>query len=281
MARDYELLTKRVMGVLLGLAPDSPLAHDVKVQGKATAHQIDVLWDAPANFGGPFTVLFECKKHARRIEQKDLMAFRTVVDDVAAVRGVALGVFVVSSGYQSGALNIASTYGIVILELREPRPSDMHGRITAIDFTFRIQVPVITDWEVVATSANAGDNTSARFAADHPVVLPDGRVTTLANIVSDGVIDGYDRVDAVRVTRNFAGNPAILDGTSIQIQSVSATVGAESIVRPLRIGGAERFSLVLNATIPGASAFMMDDGQMRGDVDSLRALVSQGQTPGS
>jgi len=31
---------------------------------------------------------------------------------------------------------------------------------------------------------------------------------------------------------------------------------------------------VLNATIPGASAFLMDDGQMRGDIDALRALVN-------
>jgi hypothetical protein len=269
------------MEALLGLAPDAPLAHDVKVQGRATTHQIDVLWEAPGAFGGPFTVLFECKKHARRVEQKDLMAFRTVVDDVAAVRGETLGVFVVSSGYQSGAVNIASTCGIVILELREPRPSDLNGRITAIDFTFKIQVPVITDGEVVVTSANADDDTSARFAADHPVVLPDGRVTTLTNIVSDGVIEGYDRVDPVRVTRNFAGNPAILQGTSIQIQSISATVGADSIVQPLRLGGAERFSLVLNATVPGASAFLMEDGKLSGDVDSLRALVNQGKTSGS
>lgn len=62
---------------------------------------------------------------------------------------------------------------------------------------------------------------------------------------------------------------------------MSATVGAVSTTQTIRFGGAERFSLVLNATIPGASAFLMDNGQMRGDVDSLRALVNQGETPRS
>lgn len=272
-SRDYELLTRRVMADLLGLAPASLLEHDVKVQGKATAHQIDVLWEAPADFGGPVTVLFECKKHARRIEQKDLMAFRTVVDDVAAVRGATIGVFVVSSGYQSGAVNIASTYGIVILELREPRPSDLRGRVTDIDLTLKVQIPVITDWEIVASDESAKTDTAFRVSTDQRLVLADGRTFTLAEVVCEGVLDGFDEVQPQRIKRDFP-SPANLLGTGIQIHSVSATVGAESFSENHHIGGAERFSLVLNATIPGASAFVMEDGQMRGDVETLRALLT-------
>lgn len=271
-AREYELLAKRVMEVLLGLAPDSPMEHDVRVEGRATAHQIDVLWEAPSAFGGPFTVLFECKKHEARIKQKDLLAFRTVIDDIAVVRGETLGVFVVWSGYQSGAVNVASTYGIVILELREPQPNDLRGRITGIDVTLTVQVPVITDWDIVATDADS-DKRSARVLTGHRMLLPDGQVTSLGRLVTEGVLDGFDEVPPTRVTKDFA-SPAILEGTGIRIHSVSATVGAVCTTQTLQTGGAERFSLVLNATIPGASAFLMDDGQMRGDIDALRALVN-------
>lgn len=217
-ARDFELLTKHVMEVLLGLAPDAPLGHNVRVQGKAEHHQIDVLWEAPTAFGGPFTVLFECKKHARRVEKKDLMAFRTLVDDVAAVRGETVGVFVVSSGYQSGAVNIASTYGIVILELREPTPNDLRGRALVTSLELRIQVPVITGWDIVASGENAAENRAERVSTDHPVVLPDGSVSTLGRIVTEGVLEGFDAIPPRKVTREFSV-PAVFEGTSVRIHS--------------------------------------------------------------
>lgn len=218
-------------------------------------------------------MLFECKKHARRVEKKDLMAFRTLVDDVAAVRGETVGVFVVSSGYQSGAVNVASTYGIVILELREPTPDDLRGRALVTNLELKFQVPVITDWEIAASDPHATEYGNGRVSTDHPVVLPNGRVSTLIRIVTEGVLEGFDAIPPTRVTREFP-DPAVFEGTSIRIHSVSAIVGAVSITQTIRSGGAERFSLVLNATIPGASAFVMDDGQIRGDVDALRAQVA-------
>lgn len=271
-SREYELLTRRVMSRVLDVAPESRLAHDVQVQGRATSHQIDVLWEAPKEFGGPFTVLFECKTHGRRIEQHDLLAFKAVVDDVRAFRGTTYGVFVVASGYQSGAKRVANTYDIVILELREPHPHDLRGRIAEVVLEIRGFMPTIGGWDVQATDGSGRDSGSLEVSTHHPVILPNGQVTTLADIVLEGALDGFAPVKPVEVVREFP-EPAILAGTQVRIHRVAAMVGVQEQVTTTRIGGAERLSLTLNATLSGAFAFIMNDGQVLGDREALRSLL--------
>ena len=269
---DYELLTKRIISDLLEVAPESPPLHNQRVAGKGATHQIDVLWEVPPELGGPCTAIFECKHHKRNVEQKDIIAFKGVVDDIAAVRGPTYGVFVVSSGYQKGARTFASTYDIVILELREPQEGDWHGRIRQIEITIHAQIPRITDWDIRADSGHADQNPPAGAFTDHPIVLPNGERTTLGKIVTEGTIQGFGAQEPVRVTRQLP-QPATLEGTSIRIQSVSATVAAEQITLTSTVGGARLMSLVLNACIPGAAAFIRHDGHVFGDVDELRGLL--------
>jgi hypothetical protein len=238
----------------------------------ATSHQIDVLWEAPEEFGGPFTVLFECKTHGRRIEQHDLLAFKAVIDDVTALRGTTYGVFVVASGYQSGAKRVADTYDIIILELREPQPGDLRGRVSNIVLEIRAQVPSITAWDVQAFDVRGGPAQSLPVAKNHPVILPDGQVTSLIGIISEGVLDGFSSVASVEIVKEFP-EPAILACTDIRITRVAALVRAEQAVTTTRIGGVEGFSLTLNATLSGASAFIMRDGNLRGDKEALRSLL--------
>ena len=57
------------------------------------------------------------------------------------------------------------------------------------------------------------------------------------------------------------------------LDRVAALVRAEQAVTTTRIGGVEGFSLTLNATLSGASAFIMRDGNLRGDKEALRSLL--------
>jgi hypothetical protein len=72
----------------------------VKIPGRATKHQIDVLWDI--NHDGEQRVIFECRLYKSKIKQKDLLAFRTGIEDVQSPDRPVYGFMVTLTGYQSG-----------------------------------------------------------------------------------------------------------------------------------------------------------------------------------
>lgn len=100
--------------------PNLRVEHDVAVQGKAGAHQIDVLWEF--DFGGiRYLTLIQAKDWTRPVDQGEVLKFKAVLDDIP---GQPRGVMVSKNGFQSGAEEIARRIGIKLYQLKEATEQD-------------------------------------------------------------------------------------------------------------------------------------------------------------
>jgi len=117
---DYELLVREIFQQLLDQdkVPNIVVEHDVLKQGLATKHQVDVYWEF--RLGGlVHRVAVQAKHWAKRVDQGELLKFKAVLDDLPGT----VGIVVTTQGFQDGALEVASSYGITICELREDTPT--------------------------------------------------------------------------------------------------------------------------------------------------------------
>ena len=89
---------------------------DVRLSGTRASHNIDVV--VSGVFAG-FSLLWlvECKFWKRRISMEKVLAFRSIVDDVGADRGI----LIAEDGYQSGSFEAASNTNVIATSLAELR----------------------------------------------------------------------------------------------------------------------------------------------------------------
>nr|WP_257022661.1 restriction endonuclease [Pigmentiphaga litoralis] len=84
---------------------------DVSITGlSGYTHQIDVVYRMKI-WLTEILVLVECKQYKKRVGIDDLLEFKSRLDDLRAHKGV----FVTSSGYQSGAIEFARANRIALL----------------------------------------------------------------------------------------------------------------------------------------------------------------------
>jgi hypothetical protein len=115
--RTHELVAKTIYEALLKQSnPEQwDIKHDTKLVGLKTCHQIDVYWKFHVA-GFEHFVIVQVKKKEERVTQGDLLLFSAVLQDIP---GQPKGVFVSQTGYQKGALKVASNLGIEAFELRK------------------------------------------------------------------------------------------------------------------------------------------------------------------
>jgi hypothetical protein len=90
--------------------------HNVKLVGKSgQAHQIDVYWEYEIA-GVKHKVAIECKNYNSTVSVGKVRDFYGVLSDLNNVAGI----MVTTVGYQEGAKEFASHYGISLKELRVP-----------------------------------------------------------------------------------------------------------------------------------------------------------------
>jgi len=264
---EYEILTRYIVGMITATSPFPTLRleRNVVLQGKATSNQIDVLWQFQ---DGTRTrlVLFECRAYASALKQSAIYAWRGVVDDVSAVHGPCEGVMVTATGYQSGARAVAETYGILILELREPNDLDVAGRVLEVRLQITTRSPYFEELlvEGEALHVEAGSRTS--WSPDLSLRYGDGTQTLLADVLLAGELSAFDAAPrpSHRVERVFDPTVTLLDaGTPIaEVRRVSAMVG-ERLGDPTTtvIGGRDRLAWVLKDTLDGTCVWFTNDGQ--------------------
>ena len=133
---EYELFVKKIYECLNredGLS-DIKVQHDVKLTGASgVEHQIDIFW-AFDKGGINYKVAIECKDYKGKVSKEKIAAFHDILHDIGNIHGV----FVSKNGFQSGAREYASKYGIQIMEIRHPDNADWEGRIKEIQIVLRI-----------------------------------------------------------------------------------------------------------------------------------------------
>lgn len=241
-ATEYELLTQRLITLIANRSPlhTTRLEHDVSLIGRSGPNRIDVLWEFLTSEGTPRRVIIECRKYHTPLKRKDVFAWRGVVGELDTPDMPTLGVMVTLTGYQSGARRVADTWGVVILQVRQPTDEDFAGRLTEIRLLATVRMPHIEqDVHVDAEEELASLPAGKVNALDFTLMLADGSKIPLADYLWAGELRGFDEppVAPHRITRNFT--PAatlLLDGIPrLRITTVSATVGelefaADSVV---------------------------------------------------
>jgi hypothetical protein len=263
---EYELLTRQLMRLITERAPmvSARLEHDVKLEGRATSHQIDVLWEFLAADGSPRRVVIECRRFRKSLlKQSHVFAWSGVVRDLNTPELPTTGVMVTLSGYQSGARKVADTYGVVILQLREPTPADLEARLAKIVVQAVVRMPHIgSDVHVDAVEMLGGQPDGLVDAEDFGLLRKGGGTVLLQDYLWAGVLGGFDEPPAPlrRITRDFSP-PVVLTlrGRPLaRITSVSATVGEIELAADRVVLGGGALAWMIANVLDGTRVWFTD-----------------------
>jgi hypothetical protein len=266
---EYEKLTQLLVKRISEGAPvtTSRLDHNVVLPGRASPHQIDVLWEFTTGSGPAHRIIFECKHRSGALEQNDMLAFKGVVEEVGYESIPTTGVMVHLTGYQLGARKVADTYGLIILELRSPNDKDVEGRALGFRGLLSARVPVVKDMhlDVCELLSDALNEPVLNYGLQ--VETADGQRISIMALLQDGEIDltKKELTSQHRVTRSFEP-PAMLmvEGEpAARVRAVSAIVGEErGVPTNFAVGGRENLAWMLKNTLGGERAWFANDGKI-------------------
>lgn len=112
-SKEFERLVAAIERVLQN-RPNVKIWHNVKLKTKkGSERQIDILIEQTDRF--VFRTIIECKNEKRKVEVKEISAYKTLIDSVEAHQGI----LVSSAGFQEGAMTEAQQEHILLYELKD------------------------------------------------------------------------------------------------------------------------------------------------------------------
>ena len=133
---EYEKITQEIYQELVNadVLKTTDVQHNIKLKGRSgQEHQIDVYWEYEIA-GTKQKVAIECKNYNKTVGIGKVRDFYGVLYDLNNVAGI----MVTKIGYQKGAKEYASEYGISLKELRTPNPGE--AIIGEVEMNFDISV---------------------------------------------------------------------------------------------------------------------------------------------
>ena len=133
---EYEKFTQEIYQELVNAdaLKTTDVQHNIKLKGRSgQEHQIDVYWEYEIA-GTKQKVAIECKNYNKTVGIGKVRDFYGVLYDLNNVAGI----MVTKIGYQKGAKEYASEYGISLKELRAPNPGE--AIIGEVEMNFDISV---------------------------------------------------------------------------------------------------------------------------------------------
>ena len=119
---EYEKFTQEIYQELVNadVLNTTDVQHNVKLKGRSgQEHQIDVYWEYEIA-GTKHKVAIECKNYNQAVPISRVRDFFGALYDLVDVKGI----MVTKVGYQKGAKEYASYYGIDLKELRSPNSGE-------------------------------------------------------------------------------------------------------------------------------------------------------------
>ena len=135
----FEQLAQRVFQAILDqeLVRNIVVKHNVRLNGLATRHQIDVFWEFQLD-EVRYQIVLEAKDWQGPVDQGQVLKLSAVLADLP---GQPRGIIVTRSGFQAGARRLAAVKGILLYELRKPTEADLRNRVTALNLTLTAYLP--------------------------------------------------------------------------------------------------------------------------------------------
>ena len=133
---EYEKFTQEIYQELVNadVLKTTMVQHNVKLKGRSgQEHQIDVYWEYEIA-GSKHKVAIECKNYNQAVPIGRVRDFFGALYDLVDVKGI----MVTKVGYQKGAKEYASYYGIDLKELRNPNLGE--AIIGEVEMNFNISV---------------------------------------------------------------------------------------------------------------------------------------------
>lgn len=121
---EYETLVQRLMQMLLeqDLVIPASILHLAKLEGSSgQVYEIDLSYRFTVA-GIDYLTIVECKQWNRMVGRNVVAAFRTIIDDLGAHKGV----IVSTKGFQSGAIGLAVDTGIALLKISDKENPRLH-----------------------------------------------------------------------------------------------------------------------------------------------------------
>ena len=266
---DYEEVTKALLTRLQFGAPvtTTRLERNVTLQGRSTANQIDILWEFRDSADRLVRLVFECRSHARPINQQALHSWRSVVDDISTDDTATIGVMVTRTGYQAGAQAVAETYGVLILELRAPEARDLEGRLSAIHLSVTLRMPQVRDFRVQAVETLGDELEIAAYLGELYLDDDDGHTTEVMRVLLDGELNsmGEEAAPMHRVVHRF-DPPMTLrrnDTPLARVSAIEAMVGEiDADPWEFTVGRLEQVAWMLRNAVTGSRAWFAEDGRV-------------------
>jgi Restriction endonuclease len=261
---EYEQLTKGIVERLnrQDVFRTDRVAQNEVIIGRSGPNQIDVIWEGAVNETRERWV-FECRHYKNPIKRKDLHAFRGVVDDISDDLPTR-GYMVTKTGYQRGAKKVAETYGITIIELREPTSEDLNGRILGFTLNFTMRGVVVDDVEYEFAEGEVFDD----YAPAEILTARgnDGVDRPLLFFIADGEVNEMDKPPRERhfVDKSFEP-PLEVDFDEpepLHVTRIRCYVGQSETRGTRNIGpGADGVAWMVKDVIGGSRAWFARDGK--------------------
>lgn len=122
---EYEIQAKDIFVATLTDCKEITIEvkHNVRMQGKASKHQIDVFWKYQKG-EEVNTIAIECKNYRDKVGIGVIRDFHSVINDIGNISGIVVS----KNGFQKGAKEYAKYYNITLKELREPTEDELYSR---------------------------------------------------------------------------------------------------------------------------------------------------------
>lgn len=111
--------------------------HNVTLKGKTTTHQLDVYWEFALG-GIVYRTAIQAKDWASKVPQGAMLTFKAVLDDLP---NGTKGIFIAKSGFQSGAIEVATAHGISIYTFRPAAGENWNGHVPTVSAVLRLRTP--------------------------------------------------------------------------------------------------------------------------------------------
>lgn len=135
----FEQLAQQVFQAILDqeLVQNIEVKHNVRLNGLATSHQIDVFWEFKVD-EVRYQIVLEAKDWKGAVDQGQVLKLSAVLADLP---GRPRGIIVSRFGFQAGARRLAAVKGILLYELRKPTDADLQNRVKALILTLTAHFP--------------------------------------------------------------------------------------------------------------------------------------------
>jgi hypothetical protein len=267
-SKEYELLVQSLVEKLYRVdgVTTERLAHDQVLAGRSGPSQIDVVWDFRDASGSPRRVIFEAKSYGRSITREKLHTLRSVVADLQDPARPVTGVMVTKTGYQSGAKEVATTHGLLVLELREPTAADLTGRILNVTVVIQPQL-VLFPRTLRVEAAEVVDETAGGSTAIEDVTIvragqPSDAPERLKDILLAGELGTLGEPRPLHEVRRTFDPPAqmLVGGRLVALITALVCEVGEEAAEPIVVTSTRDIAWLIRDAITGARVWVSDDG---------------------